>query len=425
MKIKVFFILSFSPKYEFVTDDSTAGAIKVWYNKEGKFIGVWDKDWAHIIGNRIIRIDRDIDFTVLRADKRADKLYEYVYDSGLKHISFPSKMKLELYGLKYAKSEYSKKLIDYLYDLYKKSEKFIIILPFERSYFFKSIINKFKNKIPIINPHFTNNSCLLPSDNNLKNPFRYVHRFILNKQLGILLKNVKYVTLGHKKYREQINKRYNIESIIYSAGFEPSEWQYQLQRENERRNLNITDDKYMILASSRLTPEKQIDKLILTLSKFRNKNFICYITGAGENSYRNTLNDLIISNGLREKINLTGFVTNEQLAKYYCASDIFIMSSIQEAGPGSTNIAIWYGVPIISTDTGFTSELLKENNAGIVVPTTDYIEWEKAFKKFFDGEYIKPLEKEILLQNKGAEVNIKRLINFIKQVYNNFYKTNI
>lgn len=425
MKVKVFFILSFSPPYNYLKNDAIKGPVKIWYNNNGEFIGVWDYDWAHIIGNRILKIDDEIEYTVLRTDFRADKVYEYEFKTGLKHISFPSRKKKEIFGIKFSKSDYSKELIKYLEKVYNKKENFLLIIPISRRILVKKLIKKFHKKVPIINPHFVNNSVLLPELSSLRKPFRFIHRFFLKTQTDNILKKLKYVTLGHKSFQKQIEEKYKLKTIIYTAGFDQSEWIINMSKEKARKKISINPDTKVILISSRFTPEKQIDRVLEVLGKFKNEKFICFISGRGDLKYTEYLESLIMEYGLADKVKFTGFLSEEDLVVHYIASDVFVMSSINEAGPGSTNIAVWYDVPIISTDTGFTAELLKENNAGIVVPTTKYSEWEKAFKRFFDGEKIRLLDKEVLLQNKGAEVNIKRLIGFIKEVYNNFYKTNI
>jgi glycosyltransferase involved in cell wall biosynthesis len=96
-----------------------------------------------------------------------------------------------------------------------------------------------------------------------------------------------------------------------------------------------------------------------------------------------------------------------------------------EAGPGSANMAAWYRLPIISTNTGSVAELLEQENAGYLVSPTNYDEWKKALIFAFTGNKINLLDTEVLMQAKGRKSNMERLANTINTVYESFYMDKI
>ena len=419
--IKVIYIISFSPKYEFLTETTATLAVKSWKNQQGEFVGVWKEDFGHIIGFNLLHYYKNIQYEVWRPDRRADKIYEYTFPNGMKHKSFPAGFKVSFWGLKRIRRSYSTALIKDLYKLFSEQEKIVLIIPFSTSFFVRSLIRKFRNKFPIINPHLTNNELLLPKVKPSWNPVVFLHRLAIKIQTSSLLHKIKYITLVNYESKSILEKKFRFKIAMYNIGFMKEDYDTTQTRKTARANLNIPDDLTVLLASSRLVPEKQVDKMIEVLSRFSNYNFICYITGNSDPEYFRYLSGMVTRYQMDQKIIFTGFVLREQLLEYYLASDLYLMTSGLEAGPGSSNPAIMFGIPIISTDTGLIAQMLKENNAGKVVPVSDLQAWEQAIRSFLDGEKIPTLDKNKLLQLAGAEENSEIFIKFIKHAYDKFY----
>ncbi|MDO8592389.1 MAG: glycosyltransferase family 4 protein [bacterium] len=120
---------------------------------------------------------------------------------------------------------------------------------------------------------------------------------------------------------------------------------------------NITPDSYRLrnkrngpinlFFSSRMSPGKGFDILIAGFSKIKNKkNFRLILGGSGheEKQVKRMVQDL----GLQKHVILPGWVTKEQLYRYYSEADIFIQADWWPAG---TSISLYYamafGVPSI------------------------------------------------------------------------------
>ena len=57
------------------------------------------------------------------------------------------------------------------------------------------------------------------------------------------------------------------------------------------------------------------------------------------------------------------------------------------------------GMPIFCTDTGNTAEVLKENNAGIVVGINNYKEWEEELINYLSGKPVRSLYIEVVKEH--------------------------
>jgi glycosyltransferase involved in cell wall biosynthesis len=414
-KITVIFIISFPPTYESVTMTSHVPE-KTWVNKKGEIIAVWKEDWGHTIGNRVLAQAPELHFEVWRPDYRADAICKYTFKSGLVHYSFPAKFIYARHGLKYHKNIYSELLIDKLTQLKDGNENVVIILPVARGLMVRKIIRLFHDSIPMIHPNFVSNDMFLNIIPFQWNLFKYLHRVLLQKELAKIVLKDSYLTLISRKGMEEIKNKYSKNTFLINTGFDPSDWPDKISRKSAREKLNLEENIPIILSSSRLVREKQIAVLINVLAKFKDYSFKCFITGNGTTEYINHLRNVIKENDLQDKVFLTGFVSREELGIYYCASDVFIMTSTKEAGPASTAIAVIYDIPIITTDTGLLYEILEEHKAGVIIPAKDHEKWPKAIETFLKKEAIPLLSKEDFLKTGGVYQNMNKLIELINQI---------
>ncbi|MDO8667858.1 MAG: glycosyltransferase family 4 protein [bacterium] len=116
---------------------------------------------------------------------------------------------------------------------------------------------------------------------------------------------------------------------------------------NSYRLRNKKTGSINLFFSSRMSPGKGFDILLAGFSKIKNKeNFRLILGGSGpeEKQVRKMVEDL----GLQKYVTIPGWVTKEQLYRYYSEADIFIQADWWLAG---TSISLYYamafGVPSI------------------------------------------------------------------------------
>ena len=141
-------------------------------------------------------------------------------------------------------------------------------------------------------------------------------------------------------------------------------------------------DKKIILTVSRLIPRKGHKLVISALKKILKKhpNSIYVIIGQ-DLGYEQKIKEHIINCNMMDNVIMTGFVTDEELLKYYQVCDVFVM--VSDTGPTQDDLE-GFGItcleanacekPVICGNTGGMPEAVEEGITGFIIdPTNDEI----------------------------------------------------
>jgi len=109
-----------------------------------------------------------------------------------------------------------------------------------------------------------------------------------------------------------------------------------------------------ILAVGRLIPRKGFDILLQA-----SKDLDIEVTIIGDGPEKNNLQ--AISKDNKIQAHFTGAIEHDKIITYYQESDIFVLPSANEGMSNTVLEAMACGLPIITTNTGGTQELVKEN----------------------------------------------------------------
>ncbi len=121
--------------------------------------------------------------------------------------------------------------------------------------------------------------------------------------------------------------------------------------------------------------------------------------------------------GVSSNCRFYGFVG--QASNYIKYFDTILFTSDWEGLPLTYWEAMANSIPIVSTDVGGAKEILVENNCGLVYPTGDIDEGEKALIRLMEDETLRlTLGKngKIAIQNKYS---IKSFKSFFENLYSN------
>ncbi len=171
---------------------------------------------------------------------------------------------------------------------------------------------------------------------------RYVGMFLL-KYLDILsyvspnLRSM-YENFGARKEKSiVIGDPIDFKSIMEANGITPDFYRQRLKRIGP-----IT-----ILYSSRMSPGKGFDVLLLAFSKLKDKDHFRLILG-GTGPEAQFVRDMVLRLNLTKYVTLPGWVSKEQLYEYYRTADIFIQADWWPAGTSiSLLYALAFGLPSI------------------------------------------------------------------------------
>ena len=133
--------------------------------------------------------------------------------------------------------------------------------------------------------------------------------------------------------------------------------------------------------AGRLEAMKQVDRLITIYSKLSSEiqaqnDF--YIAGSG--TVEETLKAKAREMGVEDKVHFVGKVPNEKMQAFDSKCRMLLMASTYEGMPTAIAEAMTVGLPVVSTDVGDISCVIKNDKNGFLVPA-----------EFRDEDYIKAI----------------------------------
>ncbi len=141
-----------------------------------------------------------------------------------------------------------------------------------------------------------------------------------------------------------------------------------------------TSGKVRLLFAGRLDPVKGIDFLLKTLDSLSSLyDFHLTVLGTGPSEKR-------VRTRFEHKkwVTFRGFVPGSEVAQALTQSDLYCIPSLMAESYGLvTAQALQLGTPVIGSNIGGTSELVRDGVTGILVPPGDAAAWRGAFLKVF------------------------------------------
>lgn len=159
-------------------------------------------------------------------------------------------------------------------------------------------------------------------------------------------------------------------STIYN-GIDLTDFKLQSDFEIEsfRKSLNVSSNSIVLMFAGRIHPSKGIKELLLSLIEFKHCDIIVIVAGNLKTSYNY---DPEFEEDIKKlcsgKVILPGHVSQVAISKYYAISDFVIVPSIGSEGlPKVVTEAMVMGKPVIASDRGGTTELVKDGENGIII----------------------------------------------------------
>ena len=153
------------------------------------------------------------------------------------------------------------------------------------------------------------------------------------------------------------------------------------------REYGINPGDIVLLSFGRLTEQKGYEYLInaFHIAHKSNNKLVLLIGGDGE--LRGGLENLIKENNDTQAIKILGEVAD--VHELYSRAEIYINSSLWEGLPMTLIEAIGYGKPVIATNVGGNSEIVKNNKSGLLVESRDIDSMAHAISKLVDDQELR------------------------------------
>jgi glycosyltransferase involved in cell wall biosynthesis len=136
----------------------------------------------------------------------------------------------------------------------------------------------------------------------------------------------------------------------------------------------------VILAVGRLVPEKGFTSLVRAFARVRRSAQLIIL---GEGPERANLQHVIDSCGLKDRVELTGYVRDP--GRFYATAKMLVLSSRTEAFGNVLVEAMGYGLPVVATRCGGPEEVLGNGVFGKLVPVDDDIGLSQAIESVLDA----------------------------------------
>jgi len=181
---------------------------------------------------------------------------------------------------------------------------------------------------------------------------------------------------------------------------------------NIGQNGKIENREKIILSVGRLVDTKNFDQLIRIFARINSPDWKLVIIG-GDSQRQNIseqLNELIVKLDLKQKVLLTGTVSN--VDEYYLKSKIFAFTSISEGFPNVIGEAMSAGLPVISYNCiAGPSEMISDGKTGFLISIDDISCFKEKLELLMNdpelrqqmGENGKEKIKEYTIENIGEK----------------------
>ena len=212
------------------------------------------------------------------------------------------------------------------------------------------------------------------SDVPFYNPrFKYFDKFLFKRLSKKIWNKAKNVIANSKDLKELALKASPEQDIkIIHNGIDKEEF---IPANKPNRNSKIT-----LISTGRLIKRKGYEYLIQAISN--NKNIELQLIGEG--NLKSNLQKL--ANKVKANVYFLGNKEHSEISKFLQKADIFVLPSLNEGMSNSILEAMASGLPIITTDTGGASELIKDN--GYIVEKASFESISKALNNYISHKQL-------------------------------------
>lgn len=236
-----------------------------------------------------------------------------------------------------------------------------------------------------------------PSKNN--SPHR---KWYFRKVVNWVLNNSDFIVAQSSNTKDNAEKYYKYHKDIKII---PLPYEVVNFKKISRKELGLKDDKKYLIGVGRLVKRKGFEYLIKSL-KLLNEDVECLIIGDGPE--KENLQQLAVNLGLKQRVNLLGYLSEEEKKfQYLAAADIFVLSSLHEGFGIVLQEAMQVGLPIIATDNGGQVDLIRNGKNGFLIKFGNKYMLIHEIKKIFNDQKLKEsIKYNNLLKIKEFETDI-------------------
>ena len=138
-----------------------------------------------------------------------------------------------------------------------------------------------------------------------------------------------------------------------------------------------------------LCPEKGVPELLQAFSLLSKAYTKIELVLVGKNNMTPLIEGFLSKNNLKSLVNVTGEICPNELPEYYANASIFVLPSHNEGMPTVMFEAMGIGLPVIISDVGGVSEVIRDNLNGLLIKSGDWEDLLCKIKLLLDNETLR------------------------------------
>jgi len=219
---------------------------------------------------------------------------------------------------------------------------------------------------------------------------RFIIRSLLHRIVSYVYKGAKRI-IALSELDKPLIKKFNVlgdRISVIPNGVELNKYQ-TIQKES----LNRIREKYNMhekvgLTVAAIKPSKGIEYLVDAVARMKDTNASFLIVGDHIKypKYVSEIQKRINKFKLQDRIILTGWLPENELSRLYHTADFFVLPTLTDTSPLVILEALAAGKPVIATNVGGISELVKNFENGILVSPKDSNAISNAIEILLDDE---------------------------------------
>ena len=181
----------------------------------------------------------------------------------------------------------------------------------------------------------------------------------------------------------------------------------------------IDQNRTIITTVASMVPVKGLEYFVEAAEKIhdKNRNTSFIIAGPEISSQREYSKKIKLMLQDKEYINYIGMCDN--VPELLANSNLFICSSISEAGPLTVYEAMSMKIPVVTTDVGASRQIIENFNSGIIVPIKNSFELYKAADKILNNKNLREnISKNAFIFSKNF-FSLDKISKKYMEFYNN------
>lgn len=215
---------------------------------------------------------------------------------------------------------------------------------------------------------------------------------------------------------------------IIQGGVDLNKFHPADEKTEARARLNIPQHKIVLFTVRNLVRRMGLENLIVAIKELLIKMEDIYLVIGGSGPLKDELNVMLKNLKIEDKVNLIGFIPENQLPLYYQMADLFVLPTIELEGFGLVTLeAMACGLPVIGTPVGGTREILGKFNTEFLFDDTQpesitKLAYEKCLIIKNNPQRWKQISKQcrkFVEKNYSWEQNIDSLDQLIQRHINN------